>query len=326
LPSGSVPIGITADPQGRFLFVALAGGQGGIQVYAVDRASGLLRDVPGSPFDLGQQITGMVLDAGGHVLWATRQGGDGSNGLDVLTVDSATGALAPMDGASVLTPAAPHAPVLRPDGRFLYIATFDPAAVVTYAVDATTGRVTLIGTPLESPDAVSGLALDPSGSFLYLTTATPFTSDTVFLYRCDSATGGLTRVTGSAFASGFDFATNDLRPAGVLFHPSGRFTFVPDRPGRTGAFSHGFWAFAFQSSGLLGPSAVGPYSTPATAPFLIGDPAGFALDPAGHFAYMTDGTSSSVSAFSIDATTGALTALGPPAAAGQSPAAIVVVP
>ena len=101
---------------------------------------------------------------------------------------------------------------------------------------------------------------------------------------------------------------------------------VPDRPGRTGALSLGFWSFVFQASGLLGPSAVGPYSTPATAPFLVGDPAGFALDPAGRFAYMTDGTSDSISAFSIDSTTGALTPLGPPVPTGQYPAAIVVVP
>jgi 6-phosphogluconolactonase len=318
-----VPSGMTADPQGRFLFVPLAGGQGGIQAYAVDRTSGLLSDVPGSPFDIGRQVTGMVLDAGGRFLWATRQDGDG---LDVLTVDAATGALAPVDGASVVTSGAPHAPVLRADGRFLYIATFGPAAVATYAVDAATGHLTSIGTGVEAPDTVSGLAMDPSGTFLYLTTATPFTSDTVFLYSSSSTTGGLTPVPGSAFAPGFDFATSNLRPAGILFHPSSRFAYVPDRPGRTGAFSHGFWAFTFQGSGLLGPSAVGPYSTASTAPFLIGDPSGFALDPAGRFAYMTDATSSSVSAFSIDLGTGALTALGPPVATGQSPIAIVVVP
>ncbi|MFI5183196.1 MAG: lactonase family protein [Vicinamibacteria bacterium] len=329
-PLGTVPLaggvgssGVAADPQGRFLLVALAGGQGGIEVYAIDPLTGLLSDVPGSPFDEGRLASSPTLVAGGRFLWVAR--GD-VHGLDLFGVDGTTGALTANPDASVSTSGAPYASVLRPDGQFLYFATVGPASVLTYAVNQTTGGLTAGGSAIEAPDTVSSLAFDATGVFLYLTTATPFTSNTVFLYRSGVANGGLTSLPGSAFDPGFDFAANDLRPDGVLFHPSGRFAYVPDRPGRAGAFSRGFWAFTFQSSGLLGPTAVGPFSTPPTAPFLIGDPSGFALDPAGKFAYATDATSNSVSSFSIDPGTGALTPLGSPVATGPSPSAIVVVP
>ena len=323
LPGGAVPNALAADPRGRFLFVARAGGRGGIQAYSIDRTSGLLGDAPGSPFDLDHQADFLTPEPRGRLLWATRAFNDV---IDVFSIDQATGGLARAEGLAVAPLGFPKEPALRPDGRFLYVPTFGPVAVLTYATDDATGRLTATGVPVQAPDVVSSIVVDPAGAFLYLTTATPFSSDTTFIYRIDAGTGALARVSGSAFAPGFDFATANLRPDRITFHPSGRFAYVADRPGRTGANSSGFWAFAVQSSGLLGPSAVGPFSTPANPPFLIGDPLALALDPAGRFAYVTDATSNTVAAFAIDARNGALAALGAPVATGQAPMALVIVP
>jgi 6-phosphogluconolactonase len=318
LPGGARTNAIAGDPLGRFVYVARAGGRGGIHCFAVD-STGLLQDVAGSPFDLDHQADFLTPEREGGVLWATRHF---NLIIEAFTVDGATGALA-LAASTSFTRNAPLEPALRPDGRFLYVPT--SLDVITFGADATTGRLTEAAPRVVAPDVVRSLAVDPEGAFLYLTTATPFTSDTLFLYEIDRTTGALTRVPGSALAPGFDPATANLRPDRVTFHSSGRFAYVADRPARTGAFSRGFWAFLAQASGALGP-AVGPFTTPATAPFLVGDPSALALDPAGRFAYVTDATASAVSAFSIDQSTGALTAIGPPVPTIQAPTSLVVIP
>lgn len=321
LPRGARTNAIAGDPLGRFVYVARTGGRGGIHCLAVD-STGLLQDVAGSPFDLDHQADFLTPDREGRLLWATRHY---NLNIDTFMVDGATGALALVASASLVSNA-PLEPALRPDGRFLYVPTYGSRLdVVTYAADAVTGRLTEAASRVVAPDVARSLAVDPEGGFLYLTTATPFTSDTLFLYEIDSTTGALTRVPGSALAPGFDPATANLRPDRVTFHSSGRFAYVADRPARTGAFSRGFWAFLAQTSGALGP-AVGPFTTPATAPFLVGDPSALALDPAGRFAYVTDATASAVSAFTIDQATGALTAIGPPVPTVQAPTSLVVIP
>jgi DNA-binding beta-propeller fold protein YncE len=132
--------------------------------------------------------------------------------------------------------------------------------------------------------------------------------------------GGLTRVAGPALDPAFDAAAANFRPACVTFVPTGRLAYVADRPARTGASSRGFWAFPAQASGRLGPANTGPFTTPG------GDPVGLAVDPSGRFAYAIDGRGGAVSAFTIDANSGALAPIGSPLPVGLFPVAVVVVP
>jgi 6-phosphogluconolactonase len=310
---GDSPTVLAADPQGRFLWVAMTRGAG-IRGLAIDRTSGVLRETLGSPFDLGREADGLSPDASGRFLVATRFL---SLGLSTFAIGAA-GTLNPL--SEVLPSGLPRAPNLHANGRLFYLSASSPDAIDGYALD-TAGRLAPAAVlRARAPDTVRGLAIDPSGTHLYATTATPFSFDTLFLYRLDAATGALDRVPGSAFAPGFDFATANLRPDFVTFHPSGRFAYISDRPGRTGARSLGYWVFPVQPSGLLGPSGFGPFTTPDH------DPAAFAIEPAGRFAYATDATADTVSAFAIDATTGALSVVGTPQVTGRSPNSIAIAP
>lgn len=308
-------LSLVTDPAGRFLFVSRSGGRGGIDVFAIDRGSGALALANGSPFDLDRQSDILVPDRAGRSLMAVRTF---NSLIDTFAIDAATGALSLRPADVLFLTVAPTAPVLRPDGRFLYFAAGAMAEVLTASVDAVSGRLTP-GTATGVQDFVRSLAAAPAGSFLYVTTATPFSSNTLFAYRVNQATGGLTPLPGSVFASDFDAAAANFRPDAVAFDPVGRFAYILDRPGRTGARSRGVFVFPVQSTGVLGPLVLGPFSTPAAEPFLIGDPVAFAIDPSGRFAYLADATTSTLSAFTIDATTGGLTASGPPAAAPGLP-------
>ena len=311
LAGGARAISMVADPSGRFLFVSRASGRGGIDAFTINRTSGALALVSGSPFDLDRQADALVPDRTGRSLLAIRTF---NSLIDTFTIDATTGALSSRSGDGLFLSVAPAAPALRPDGRFLYFAAADLPRVITASIDAA-GRLSP-GPTIEVEDTVRSLAVDPAGSILYLTTATPFSSNTLFAYRITQATGTLTPVTGSVFATGFDPALSNFRPDAVAFDPVGRFAYVLDRAGRTGAHSRGVFAFPVQATGVLGPAFLGPYSTPPTEPFLNGDPVTFVIDPSGRFAYLADATSSTISVFTVDSGTGALGVSGAPVGAG----------
>jgi len=317
LSGGARALSVVTDPSGRFLFVSRSGGRGGIDVFAIDRASGALALAKGSPFDVDHQADVLVPDRAGSSLIAVRTF---NSLIDTFAIDATTGALTLRAAGTLPLSVAPMVPVLRPDGRFLYFAAGALPRVDTVSVDATSGRLTP-GATLAVPDVVRSLTVQPQGSFLYVTTATPFSSDTLFAYRIAQATGTPTSITGSVFAAGFDAAAANFRPDAVAFDPVGRFAFILDRPGRTGAHSRGVFVFPAQPTGVLGPGVLGPFSTTATEPFLNGDPVAFVLDPSGRFAYLADGTSGTIAAFTIDAATGSLSAAGAPVAAPGLPGA-----
>lgn len=320
LTDGARGLSAIADPSGRFLFVARSGGRGGVDVYAIDSSSGALRASVGSPFDLDRQTDSLTVSPSGRFLWSTRTF---NLAIDSFPVNAQTGGLGASSSLSLSVP--PTSPALRPDGRFLYFARGDLGEIRMASVDTGAGRLTE-GPAIAAPDLVRSMTIDPAGAHLYVTTATAFSSDTLFLYRVDLSSGALARVPGSPFAAGFDAAASNLRPDRVTLDPTGRFAYVQDRPGRTGARSRGVFVFPVQASGLFGPSFLGPFSTPAADPFLIGDNAAFALDPSGRFAYLTDGTTNTISAFTVDATTGGLTAVGTPVPVPAGTGMIVVTP
>ncbi|MEO5762395.1 MAG: beta-propeller fold lactonase family protein [Vicinamibacteria bacterium] len=305
LSDSSRVLSLALDPAGRFLYVARIGDRGGIEAFAINRATGALSPVPGSPFDLDHQADALLIDPNGRYVRAVRT----FNFLiDTFSLDGTSGSLTPRPVSTRLDlDFAPAAPVFHPDGKRMYFSAATFSRVEQAAVDASSGTLSA-GSFTEVPDTVRSLTVDPTGALLYVTTATPFSSDTLFAYRI-SATGGLTRWPGSVFASGFDPAANNLRPDIVTFDPTGRFAYVLDRAARTGARSRGVFAFPVQS-GLLGPTVLGPYSSPPTPPLLLGDPVAFALDPSGRFAFLLDQSASTVSSFVVDSATGSWTPSG----------------
>jgi 6-phosphogluconolactonase len=302
LSGGSRVLSVAVDPTGRFLFVARMGG--GIDVFTIDRATGSLTLATGSPFDTLRQAEALSMHPSGRFLWATRTF---NSAIESFAVDSAKGALAHQSTLS-LNGTTPTATAVHPDGVHMFFASGTVATIHAAVIDATTGRLS-VRASVGVPDSVRSLTVHPAGAFLYVTTATPFSSDTLFVYRIG---GALSRASESVFASGFDPAAANLRPGAITFDATGRFAYVLDRSARTGVHSRGVFVFPVQPSGVLGPSVLGPFSTPSLEPLITGDPAAFALDPSGRFAYLADASARTISAFTVDATTGGLSPSGSP--------------
>ncbi len=111
---------------------------------------------------------------------------------------------------------------LSPDGKFLYAICWNPGALLVFARDLGTGRLTHVQTIDGNPDlaGATGLALSPDGSFAV---SVAFRSKAVILYRRDSKSGELTRLE-SAPRNPKDVEF----PVAATFSPNGKFVCIAD--------------------------------------------------------------------------------------------------
>lgn len=164
VPGGPVSISshygigtMSIDPTGKFLY-ATYGYNNELAAFSIDATSGTLTAVPGSPFTVGGSttiLTTMAVDGSGKFLIIGLEQGSAGKCLDVLSIDSGTGALS-------LVPGSPFPPasyvcgevVADPSEPVVYVGTeggqggnpgVPPATVVALSVDPTTGALTPVG-------------------------------------------------------------------------------------------------------------------------------------------------------------------------------------
>lgn len=231
-----------------------------------------------------------------------------------------------------------------------YVFASAPATLAAFPVKAN-GE---LGAPVNMPAAAIfsfRLAASQLGGVLY---QPDVASRSVLAYTINPGTGGLTSVPGSPFAMG----TGSGGALDIAISPDGQKLFVSDFNGSivtfriagsgaltlltsspllleglphslaldvTGKFLYStdpndlVLGYAVNSNGSLSALPGLPVVLP-----LASHPEGVATDVSGKFLYVTLAGANSVAAFSIDPTTGVLTAVGTPIAAGSQPETITV--
>jgi len=183
---------VQADPTNRFLFATSLGG-GLVLSYRFDAATG--RFAPNDPaawtarpgagprhfaFHPGLPIVYLL-----NELDAT---------IDVLAFDAGRGALSPLQTIGALPPGFAGAPWAadihgRPDGRFVYACERRSSTIAAFAVDAASGRLSLVGhVPTQAQPR--SFAIDPSGR--WLVTAGQL-SNRIDVHAIDAASGTLAK-------------------------------------------------------------------------------------------------------------------------------------
>jgi len=185
--------------------------------------------------------------------------------------------------------------------RFAFIANAGDDTISTFTVDAGTGQLRSSGYHLAGPRPKS-LRLHPNGKFIY---AGNGGTNSVSAYSVGSD-GRLREIAGSPFSTSELFTVLD-----VEFHPSGNFLYAAD--GKVLVFR------VDATTGGLAEITGSPFSTGGVVIATV-------ADPTGKFLYAVDNHNNSVSAFTIDGATGALTSLGAPVAVGPSPNDITMDP
>jgi len=148
------------------------------------------------------------------------------------------------------------------------------------------------------------ITVDPSGRFVYVANSSSGVGgNSVSVYNINPGTGELTFV---------DIVSAGTRPVSVVVDPSGRFVYVANlTSGDVSAYA------IYAATGAL---------TSICAPVAaVSEPTSVSVDPSGKFVYVTNSSNgvngNSVSVFSIDTATGALTSAGT-ATAGTNPASV----
>lgn len=152
----------------------------------------------------------------------------------------------------------------------------------------------------------------PAPRFAYVTNA-----DGVWAYAINDQTGALSEVAGSPFAA-------EAGPSSISVDSAGRFAYVTNG-GLTDVWADSVSAFTINAT-------TGALTRVGAATVAGSHPRSVTVDPSGRFAYVANGgdlnsSSHNVSAYTIDAATGALSAVaGSPYAAGSNPSCITVDP
>jgi 6-phosphogluconolactonase (cycloisomerase 2 family) len=252
-----------------------------------------------------------------------------SSQLMTFKLDPTTGVLGSPSSIALL-PTFGMGMVADPGSKFLYLSDPNPLihAIDINSIDPKSGLLTSDGAfildngicPFCPPISGPGpLTMDSKGKFLYYGSNVIGSgiSQVIGGMSVNSTTGSLSLVPGSPFAA-------DDVPAAVLVHPSGHFLYTEDLALGPGLPLQGVSGFSIDSNtGALTPVTGSPFTAPTNA-----DTTGFAIHPTGKFMYASSGTAANgVLAWSIDSTSGALTALAAsPFAAGTTTFGVTISP
>jgi 6-phosphogluconolactonase (cycloisomerase 2 family) len=297
----NIVIQLISDPQGRFLYSLNLGassfgimfGTPGIAELQINRPSGTLTRVPGSPLVPPTEVLGqLAIDKTGHFLYQS----DGGS-FDIYSIDQTTGLL-----TKTTTPTAAASignfTTISPDGRFLFNASDN--AVETLSVDAN-GNLAVVQAPVPTGGAAVGavgqLTVSADSQFLYV-----MNQGSISIFTIGSS-GMLTPVVGSPFVT-------DPAADGLALTPDDTHLYI-----------------AFQSNVVEG-FTVNPMAgtfTPIAGASITDRATSVTMDGSGKFLYVTENFQ--LSTFSIDPTTGNLTRVSQTALPiSESTQSMVVVP
>ena len=168
VPGGPVSISannsvgsMSIDPSGKFLYASYEDHNyhNEVAAFSIDATSGTLTAVPGSPFTVGASattlLTSIAVDVSGKFLVVGLDPGAAGtvgNCLDVLSIDSGTGALSLVPGSPFAPNAIACSVVSDPSEPLVYAGTYGgqagvapPATVDALSVDQTAGALTPVG-------------------------------------------------------------------------------------------------------------------------------------------------------------------------------------
>lgn len=292
---GTGPTDVETDPEGRFLFVANATGNT-ISVFEIDSTTGALTEVSGSPFQTDNSPAELRVDAAGEFLYCVHSTG---NSVTVQEIGP-TGALSQVQSMAVA--GNPSSLAIDSSGRFLFAARppFGDLAAL-YIIARSGGLATVSGSPFALSGTPSDTKTHPAQPFVY---SNDDSGSLIFGFKVSANTGALTAVPGGAVNIGSALDEMIIDPLGVHLYQGDESSLFTFEIGANGALT----AAATPSIGIS------DYTED------------FAFSADGKYLFKTNNTNNTITAFSRNATTGALTEItGSPITTGSSPFGIAVV-
>lgn len=348
----TLPMALTVDPSGHFLFLVNNGCPGAafvspggvpcaapasVSVFTIDPVTGALTTAAGSPFTTGANATEAAVDGSGKYVAVAFNGQCTApapqppatisfcvppGGVSAFMIGVGTGGLTQISGSPFPGVGTGNPLVLHPSGKFVYEVgdvSLGNSAITAYAFNPATGvPAPVAGSPFTFAGLPPGYSLDPRatvdpvGRFL-------FTGSTIgtITFAVNAVTGALTAGV---------FSGTVINPGVVTIDPSGQFAYttsaasvaVPPMTAST----------VDPSTGALTPVGTAASRSLATtisneSVYVASGSAGANVTP--QFAYVANTGSNNVSVYTVNAATGALTSAGT-VAAGTAPASVAADP
>jgi len=275
---------------------------------------------------------------------------DGANGdVSAFTINQTTGVLTPATGSPFLADAAPSTVAVDTTGQFAYVGNRSSLDVTAFYLDPNTGILSLKANYFSTHTLPLSIAITPTDNYLFASGGGVDMPGAVFSFKLNNLSGQLFGITGSKVDLAQQAPSSAIDPTGqYLFVPvpshfmsvysigsdgtlnptaqtvAGPFGNVPNAPYGTavwpgGTTQGGFVYVAGQTAGTVGVfsyDSTGTLTSLSTVDAGVGT-RGLAIDPAGKYLYAANYTSGTISAYSINAQTGALTSVGPDVATGN---------
>jgi 6-phosphogluconolactonase len=288
--AGAMVMPMSVSPDKRFLVAAVRSKPFSAQTYAIDRATGALKQVGSGPLAesfpyITHDRTGRYLlsaSYGAHLVSVNPVNADGTVGAPLQVIPTARNA---------------HAIITDKTNRFVFVPHLGTDQVFQFLFDEKSGRLTANTPPVLQLKAGTGprhLVTSPDNRFVYLLNELTATVSTLALEN------GTLKETGSASALPPDSklgpgmprpqpgrdVSNDIWASDIHVTPDGRFLYAAERTSSSiGAFS------VDMTSGKL--AYLG--STPTER-----QPRGFRIDPTGRFMVVSGEKSDTISSYAIE--------------------------
>lgn len=287
--SGGGPQNVVFNPAGTFAYLATYYSDD-IDVYAIKARSGALTPIAGSPFGAGTNPIGMAITPAGTFAYLADSG---SANVSAYAINATSGTLTQVAGSPFAAGKDAVTVAIDPTGKFAYVPNESypsgPGSVSAYTISPSNGALTPVnGSPFTAGTEPSWAAADPKGKFLYVVN---YGSNNVSAFRINAASGALTQVAGSPFAGG-------TAPVAMIVDPKGKFVYTANYGTSSGPGSVS--AYRIESNGALAQVTGSPFAAGT-------EPEDVATDVTDSFLYASNYGSANISAYTIDATTGALT-------------------
>jgi 6-phosphogluconolactonase len=183
---------ITLDPAGRFVLTCDLG-LDKVLVYRLDPARGTLapNDPPSASLRPGAGPRHLAFHPNGRLLFVISEMG---SSLTAFSWDSRRGALKQLETVSTLPAAFAGSSTcaevqVHPSGRFIYGSNRGHDSIAVFAVDSSTGKLSLLEHQSTQGQTPRHFAIDPTGRWLL---AENQDSDNIVEFRIDAASGRLT--------------------------------------------------------------------------------------------------------------------------------------
>jgi len=151
------PRAIEFSPSGSRTFVANRF-SGDVAVFDVDRASGALTAIQGSPFAAGSDPRSLAVDPSGRYLYVPNVG---SNDVSAYAIDEQTGVLTRLTGSPYTAGTAPLSIEVDVSGRYAFVSNSGSNSVSVFRIERNTGRLASVAT---APTAGSAFSVALGGA------------------------------------------------------------------------------------------------------------------------------------------------------------------